>query len=98
METLDLNYTVSPRMMFALREKLEEEGLGNSPQAETLERAFITNRRYILEEMGPLFRQMDKSRVSRTANPNFWWWKLDDEKVVAAVSRQFQVRIRGVDF
>jgi hypothetical protein len=75
-------YTVGPRMMFALRERLEEEGLGQTPQARNLERAFLTNREYILEELQPLFSQLDKNRISRSPNPRYWWWRIDDEAIV----------------
>lgn len=90
-DPVDPDYSISPRMMFALRERLEEEGLGNSPQALNLDRAFIYNRDYILEELGPLFRQIDKSRSLRTENPRYWWWKLDDAKLVADMARRLGV-------
>ena len=86
--TVNRSPATSPRMMFALRERLEEEGLGSSPQAKNLDQAFIANRDVILEEIGPLFQQIDKSKVSRTCDPRFWWWNLDDERVVAEISRR----------
>lgn len=83
-----LDYTVSPRLIFALRERLEEEGLGDSAQAENLDRAILMNREYIMEEMKQLFLQMDRTQISRTTDPRFWWWRIDDERVVAEVSER----------
>lgn len=89
--SIDLSRTpidsrVSPRMMFALREQLEEEGLGSSLQAQKLDRTFLSCRQFFLEEMRPLFLQMDKSNVARTTNPRFWWWNLDNEKMIEEIS------------
>ena len=78
--------TISTRMIFALRERLEEEGLSKSLQAENLDRAIVQNREFVLKEMQPLFRQMDRSNIDRSTDHRFWWWRLDDERVFQEVS------------
>jgi hypothetical protein len=73
--------TVSARMIFALRERLEEEGLGKSLQALNLDRAIVQNRDFVLQEMKPLFQHLDKNNIDRSIDHRFWWWRLDDEGV-----------------
>ncbi|MBI3037599.1 hypothetical protein HYY75_00925 [bacterium] len=84
-----INFTKSPRMMFALRERLEEEGLGESRQARLLDHSFLKNRDYIIESLAPLFHHMDKNRIPRSLDPRFWWWHLDDERVYESISERF---------
>ena len=83
-----VDFLAGPRMFFALREKLQEDGLGYSQQAKSLEYSFLRNRDYMLRELAPLFRALDSAGMPRTHNPDYWWWFLDDDKVVERASRR----------
>ena len=83
-----IDFLAGPRMFFALREKLQEDGLGYSPQARSLEQSFLRNREYMLQELGPLFRALDQAGVPRTRNQEYWWWYLDDDQVVERAARR----------
>lgn len=83
-----VDFLAGPRMFFALREKLQEDGLGYSQQARSLEMSFLRNREYMLEELSPLFRALDQAGIPRTYNPEYWWWYLDDDQVVERATRR----------
>mgnify|MGYP001605530566 CR=1 FL=1 len=88
-----IDYLSGPRMYFALREKLEQDGLGRSRQARSLEMSFLSNRKYLLSELGPLFVALDKKGIPRTSNPHFWWWYLDSERVVTIDKRRLEANL-----
>lgn len=72
--------------MLAIRDQLEDEGLGGSPAAVTLDRALLLHREVIIDELGPYFADLDRAGQPRTIDMERWWWYLDRPAVVHRAS------------